>query len=416
MERSRGPYPQKRLPGYTDNERLRQASSQPENKARAPHLDERWHGYSYPDTERQRLPHPLLNERQRLPLMELDEKSWPSYNTGVDSTAPAPDQQSARMESPLDEEEVDDYRILLQRHRLIQQQLAALEKQESSTLEDENIIDDTFIDIPVEDTQRDQSVVNEGNLESFTDLLVESSVRDEVMNLQQSNLNRNLTNVVNSSELENSEQIDDLFMSGKPENSNSQKPFVPFRIKPRYTGIPSIKELSQKDLELRGAKEGSPTSADNINEGNQLLKENNQAPSQHRNRARRKLSRDRRNRKRRKRNLSQSGNQGGSAIDNQPPKKVGSNQYSHVDPHTELEARLMSLAGSSVPNLGGTNENRFVLSKILSFYFSIYDSYGTLTCIQCKLVYVDTFSTRKSCQLVELATYKNGSHKRPPEM
>ena len=363
VERSRGPYPQKRGPGYTDNERLRQASSQPENKARAPHLDERWHGHGYPDTERPRLPHPLLNERQRLPLMELDEKSWPSYNTGVDSIAPAPDQQSARMESPLDEEEVDDYRILLQRHRLIQQQLAALEKQESSTLEEENIIDDTFIDIPVEDTQPDQSVVNEGNLESFTDSLVENPERDEVMNLQQSNLNRNLTNVVNSGELENSEQIDDLFMSGKPENSNSPKPFVPFRIKPRYTGVPSIKELSQKDLELRGAKEGTPTTADSINEGNQLLKENNQAPSQHRNRTRGKLSRGRKNRKRRKRNFSQGGNQSNSAIDNQPSEKVGSNQNSHVDPHNELEARLMSLAGSSVPNLGGTDENRFVLSK-----------------------------------------------------
>lgn len=363
MERSRGPYPQKRGPGYTDNERLRQASSQPENKARAPHLDERWHGHGYPDTERPRLPHPLLYERQRLPLMELDEKSWPSYNTGVDSIAPAPDQQSARMESPLDEEEVDDYRILLQRHRLIQQQLAALEKQESSTLEEENIIDDTFIDIPVEDTQPDQSLVNEGNLESFTDSLVENPERDELMNLQQSNLNRNLTNVVNSGELENSEQIDDLFMSGKPENSNSPKLFVPFRIKPRYTGVPSIKELSQKDLELRGAKEGTPTAGDSINEGNQLLKENNQAPSQHRNRTRGKLSRGRKNRKRRKRNFSQGGNQGSSAIDIQPSEKVGSNQNSHVDPHNELEARLMSLAGSSVPNLEGTNENRFVLGK-----------------------------------------------------
>ena len=84
-ERFRGPYPQKRGPGYTDHERLRQASSQPENKARAPHLDEKWHGYGYPDTERLRLPHPLLNEKNRLPLMELHENLLPSYNRGVDS-------------------------------------------------------------------------------------------------------------------------------------------------------------------------------------------------------------------------------------------------------------------------------------------------------------------------------------------
>ena len=62
-ERFRGPYPQKRGP--------RQTSSQPENKA--PHLDEKWHGYGYLDTEK-------LKKRNRMPLMEL-----PSYNRGVDS-------------------------------------------------------------------------------------------------------------------------------------------------------------------------------------------------------------------------------------------------------------------------------------------------------------------------------------------
>ena len=116
-ERFHGPYPQKRGPRYTDNQRLRQTSSQPENKARPPHLHENWHGCGYPDTERPRLPHPLLNKRNRLPLMEFDQNLWPSHNRCVDSTALAPYQQSARMESPLDEEEVDDYRILLQRRR-----------------------------------------------------------------------------------------------------------------------------------------------------------------------------------------------------------------------------------------------------------------------------------------------------------
>ena len=153
MERSRGSYLQKRGPGYTDNERLRQASSQPENKARVPHLDERWHGYDYPDTERPRLPHPLLNKRNRLPLMKMDENLLPSYNRGVDS----------------------------RRHHY----------------------------------------------------------------------------------------------------------------------------LGQKGLEQMGAKEGNPAAAGSIYEGNQLLKENNQAPSQHRNRTRGRLSRGHKNRK--------SGNQGSSA-------------------------------------------------------------------------------------------------------
>ena len=77
-ERFRGPYPQKRGPGYTDSERLRQTSSQLENKARAPHLDKKWHGYGYLDTEK-------LNKRNRMPLMEFDENLLPSYNRGVDS-------------------------------------------------------------------------------------------------------------------------------------------------------------------------------------------------------------------------------------------------------------------------------------------------------------------------------------------
>ena len=114
--------------------------------------------------------------------MELDQNLWPSYNRGVDSTALAPYQQSARMESPLDEEEVDDYRIWLQCRRHC---------------------------------------------------------------------------------------------------------------------------LGQKGLEQMGAKEGTPTAAGSIYEGSQLLKENNQAPSQHRNGTRGKLSRGHKNRK--------NGDQGSSA-------------------------------------------------------------------------------------------------------
>ena len=42
--------------------------------------------------------------------------------------------------------------------------------------------------------------------------------------------------------------------------------------------------LGQKGLEQMGAKEGTPAAAGSIYEGSQLLKEKNQAPSQHRNR------------------------------------------------------------------------------------------------------------------------------------
>ena len=336
------------MPTYPDSERPRLPYSTPENRLRPPHLDERWYAHNnYPDADQPRLPPPLTTERQRLPLKELDEKSWLVHNEVMDATPAISEEQSGRVPSLLDEE-VDDYRILLQRHRLIQQQLAALEKQESSTLAEDSIIDDTFIDIPVEE-------------EKFSGSLQQTYGKEEILNSQQSNVDRNLMYVESGNEIDNSEKNYDLLESEQSGDSITRKTFLPFKIKPRYSTVPSIKELSQKDLEQRDARQYNVTAVESNDAENLPVKEKNdkQTRSQ-RTRNRGKLSRARKNRRKRKRNLSQGANQNSSAINSQPVETVGPNQESHVDPYNELEARLMSMADSSVSNLGGTGANRYV--------------------------------------------------------
>ena len=343
-ERSRpGPYLDKRVPSYPDHDRPRLPHTLSENRLRPPRLDERWETYT--GTEQPRLPHPSLIERQRVPLKELDEKSWPSHNEMADSVPAVTSDQPERTPSPLDEEEVDDYRILLQRHSLIQQQLAALEKQESSTLGEDNIIDDTFIDIPVEDTQPDLLRVNERDLQNFSNSLDETYEKEDVLNSQELNIDRNATSIETSNEIYSLEKSNDLLESEQTGEAMAPKAFSPFKIKPRYSNLPSIKELSQKDLEQREAgKYIEP--GDGSNDPEYLpIKE--------------KRTRAKKNRgRKRKRKLPQGVVQSNTAINSQPYGTVGLKQGSHVDPYNELEARLMSLAGSSVSNLAGTDSNR----------------------------------------------------------
>lgn len=354
-ERSRPPYLDKRVPVYPDSERPRLPYPPPENRPRPLHLDERWHSHS--NAERPRLLHSTLSERQRLPLKELDEKSWPSQNEMADSTPAVPHEEPGRVPSPLDEEEVDDYRILLQRHRLIQQQLAALEKQENSTLGEDSIIDDSFVDIPVEDAQPDLSLVNARNLESFNDSLEQMNGKEDVLNSQQLNVDRNMASPEANNEIYILDKSNDALEGELSEEAMTTKTFLPFKIKPRYSNVPSIKELSQKDLDQREGKKYVETAAESNNSENLPIKESNQTQSRGA-KKRGRLSQARKNRRKRKRKSSQDASQSDAAINIQPVGTVSSNQGSHVDPHNELEARLMSLAGSSASNLGGVEANR----------------------------------------------------------
>ena len=321
------------MPLYADGERAR-LRSPPESRLR-PHLDERWQGYS--DTDRPRLPHPSSLERQRLPLMELDEKSKPFHNEPIHSAPVIHEEQPRRIPSPFDED-VDDYRILLQRHRLIQQQLAALENQENSTLGDDNIIDETFVDIPVEDTKPDLMlhVGNETNQGSFSVSLGQAHLlEDRRQGGNFSHLDANMPDFETSNEVYDLDERNEILDN----ELAAAKPFLPFKIKPRYSSVPSIKELSQKDLEQRGTKKQDATIAGS-NRG-----ENTDTQSRIRKRGK--------NRRKRKRKVSQGSVQ--TNVNSQQPVAAGSNQGAHVDPHNELEARLLSLAGSSV----SAESNRF---------------------------------------------------------
>lgn len=332
--RLRSPYLDKRVSTHPDNEKERLPYSPPNIRSWTPQLEERGLGYS--DTDRPRLPHTFPFDRERVPLMELDDKSRSSHNEKTNSTPVDLDEQPRRLPSPLDED-VDDYRILLQRHRLIQQHLAALENQENSTLGDDNIIDDTFVDIPVEDTQPNLLLEKEKQLQSFSDQL------DETYQLDygrqdgfQSHEDVNIAYFETGSEINDFDKRNEMLNNEMSGETGTPKLFLPFKIKPRYGNVPSIKELSQKDLEQRTAKQQSTTKG-NGSENTQTLSQNSKRGN---------LSKVKKNRRKRKRKVSQNARQ--SNINSQPVGASGSNQGSHVDPYNELEARLMSLAGNSV--------------------------------------------------------------------
>ena len=319
---------------HPDNEKERLPYSPPEIPSWTPHLEERKLGYS--DTDRPRLGHTFPFDRERVPLMELEDKSRSSHNEKTNSTPVELDEQSRRLPSPLDDD-VDDYRILLQRHRLIQQHLAALENQENSTLGDDNIIDETFVDIPVEDTQSDLLLEKGKNVQTFSDQLGQTYQlhyrrQDDFQSHEDGNLAYFETNRETIDFDDRNETMDNE-MSGE---TGTPKPFLPFKIKPRYGNVPSIKELSQQDLEQRKAKQQSTTKG-NGSENSQTLTQNSK---------RQNLSKVKKNRRKRKRKVSQNARQ--STINSRPVGATASNQSSHVDPYNELEARLMSLAGSSL--------------------------------------------------------------------
>ena len=333
-ESLRPPYTEKRVLTHPDNQKERLPYSPPDIPSWTPHPEDRKLAYS--DTDRPRLPLTFPFDREGVPLLELEDESRSSHNEKTNSTHVEIDEQSRRLPSPLDDD-VDDYRILLQRHRLIQQHLAALENQENSTLGDDNIIDDTFVDIPVENAQSDLSLEKEKNLQTFSDQLGQTYQLDyRRQDDFQSHEDGNLAYFETSRETNDFDRRNETMdneMSGTP------KPFLPFKIKPRYGNVPSIKELSQQDLEQRKAKQPGTTKG-NGSESGQTLSQNSK---------RQNLSKVKKNRRKRKRKVSQNARQ--SNINSQPVGAAASNQSSHVDPYNELEARLMSLAGSSVePN------------------------------------------------------------------
>ena len=297
----------------------------------APFLNERGPVVNH---DRPRLPHFGPLERQRSPLPSLGERFRQSYVKRQDFTPPLPVEEHRRS-SPF-EEEVDDYSLLLERHRLIQQQLEALEKQES--LADDDIIDDTFVDIPIEDDEQSLERSREWENNSHSkidsqDLVVDSN--DEYFEIHSENY---------ALEAENDTRVEELM---KP------KVFLPFKIRTQYSTVPSIQELSRKDLEQKQTKQEDDGSTsigiDNVKDlgSDQYIRTDSQVQKKVR------ATKTKRNRqRRRKRKLSRSITQSKTRNGKLEKSMVGGSNVaaqSHVDPHNELEARLMSLATSSVP-------------------------------------------------------------------
>ncbi|XP_048578387.1 zinc finger C3H1 domain-containing protein isoform X2 [Nematostella vectensis] len=132
---------------------------------------------------------------------------------------PAPPLMRSRQITPPEEKEspskgdTDDFDLLLERHKLIQQQLEALEKQEQAAL-DEEVIDDSYVDIPVEDLRRKDQGNNNNEDDDF--------------------------------------EIGDGDSRDAERKQEKPKAFAPFKIRPLRPHIPSLKELSQKESKSDG--------------------------------------------------------------------------------------------------------------------------------------------------------------------
>ncbi|XP_068711250.1 zinc finger C3H1 domain-containing protein-like isoform X2 [Montipora foliosa] len=350
VERRGPPYIDERMHSHPDFEKTGLSHGAAEERPmQVPlHFDERLHS----DNVRLRLPPVPFTERSRMSLVGgRTQLHAVAHFEMTDSTPPEVGKEPGKLPSPPDEEDFDDYRILLQRHRLIQQQLAALENQESSSLvEDDAIIDDSFIDIPVEDTHAQLRVINERHLGTLDDVFEQA--HEQLHRFDSHHLITDARNVA-SGEMGN--DICNLLESESSGDGGTPKPFLPFKIKPLHNNVPSIKELSQKDLEQRGVRKYIEHDTGGNNMENVTVKENSLSLTQGKKQG--EFTRPRKkNRKKRKRKLSQVGTQ--VTVNRGPTGNASSLQGAHVDPHNELEARLMSLAGSSVLNHGGPATNR----------------------------------------------------------
>lgn len=213
-----------------------------------------------------------------------------------------------------DKDASDDFDLLLERHKQIQLQLENLEREESAALLDnDDIIDDSFIDIPVGNDNK--------NLQGLQGQLGEG------------------TSGVNSS------------------TSTDQKPlpekFSPFKIKPLRPPIPTLKELSEKQKAMgdtlpennestTAASDVVTTSDDAFTstlDNSQLKTTNNKASA-----STKKRSRKRVRKKRQRANKKTTVTLNKNAI---IPKPESTKVMEHM---TEIEAKLMQLATSSANN------------------------------------------------------------------
>ena len=128
--------------------------------------------------------------------------------------------------------------MLLERHKLIQQQLESLERQEQAALDSD--IDDSFIDIPIGDNDVEIAGGSGGEL---------NDLKEGKTSLQA---------------VHGRSGAEDPGDDARTEELTN-KAFEPFKIKPLHPTIPSIQERSRIDIEARGAQ--SQTSEETNFEG-----------------------------------------------------------------------------------------------------------------------------------------------------
>jgi len=212
-----------------------------------------------------------------------------------------------------DKDVSDDFDLLLERHKQIQLQLENLEREESAALLDnEDIIDDSFIDIPIgNDTKHSQGHLGEG------------------------------TSGVDSSAVSEEKPLPDKFS--------------PFKIKPLRPPIPTLKELSEKQKAKDNFAEGlnsesttgtsdvPTTSDDGISKhplDNLQVKKKNKPSTSSKRRSRRRIRKKKQQMKQKACNVTTN-------------KNVGSSKPEFtklMEPTTEIEAKLLQLSTSSANN------------------------------------------------------------------
>ena len=252
--------------------------------------------------------------------------------------------QRLRMPSPppsTENEGPDDFELLLERHRLIQQQLETLERQEKVALESD--IDDSFIDIPV------------GNNEDA--FAAGCEIDRDAFNVDSLD-GRNIYSVDNYNERTSPNQTSDMIGDSDRGSSNSveesaqevAKTFSPFKIKPRYPPIPPLHERSRIDLQTRKGEEckEDPKIVNSQVELEQKNKAENYYGYKDNYLSAEKEGKPvpRFRRKRKKQTKRKKSNSKGGELWSQKQVPVTMKSSSLVDPHSELEARLLALASS----------------------------------------------------------------------
>lgn len=245
----------------------------------------------------------LLPTPPRLPIPLMNNRAKPFFSQ--------PRPRSPPPEKTPDTVITDDFDLLLERHKEIQLQLENLEREESAALLDnEDIIDDSFVDIPVD-----------GDGKSG-------------LNLEDSGEG---TSGVDSSEINQEKNLPDKFL--------------PFKIKPLRPPIPTLKELSEKkDEDVEQSLDNETTNGDLPSTSDDTVPLNtdrSQADTSSKPNVSASVKRRRRRMRKKKQRVIKKPT---VAVNKDIVVSPKDENAKLMEPTTEIEAKLMQLATSSENN------------------------------------------------------------------